>query len=204
MEKEKKVGENNKVKKVVTEKKENEERVVFDKHTKLYTRVIAIILAFLASAASIFMFVFGIIVSLKILNLESLDMLTDNFSVTFISNLHGCSIGETRELLATYGDKTAYVIFHIVIPIIAFVVAMVLLVLLAKLVLDFVDRINNESQLYTKQNIFELEKIACYMMSIMTITLIIFNTPSILMYAIVSILVFVSLYLFEKVVRLRK
>ena len=87
MEKEKKVGknkQNNKVNNVVTQKKETEERVVFNKHTKLYTKVIAIILAFLASAASIFMFVFGIIVSLKIINLERLDLLTDNFSVTFI------------------------------------------------------------------------------------------------------------------------
>lgn len=203
MKKEQKVVAKKQESKIV-EKGESESRVVFTPSVKKGTQIIAILLAFFASAASIFMFVFGIIVSLKIIDLTKLELLSDNFSVTFLANLHGGSITEMKELIGSYTSQELFIIFKVAVPVIAFVIAMVLLIILAKSVMDFVSEVTTEKELFVRKNVYELEKMACYLMTILTILLLIFESPSIIIFGLISLLVFIALQLFKKVVYLKK
>lgn len=204
MEKKKKMGEKAESKKINdTVKVKKRDKVVFTPSIKKYTRLIGLIMAFLASAASIFVFIFSIIVSLKVSESSQAELLRDNFSVTFISNLRGISINDTETLIGMSGNKTVFIILDIILPAIAFIAAMILVILLVKCVLDFIDNINTENELYCKDNIHLLEKMACYLISILTISLLIFDTPSLIIYALISLLVFVALGLFNKIVNMK-
>ena len=204
MEKKKKMGEKVESKKINdTVKVKKRDKVVFTPSIKKYTRLIGLIMAFLASAASIFVFIFSIIVSLKVSESSQAELLRDNFSVTFISNLRGISINDTETLIGMSGNKTVFIILDIILPAIAFIAAMILVILLVKCVLDFIDNINTENELYCKDNIHLLEKMACYLISILTISLLIFDTPSLIIYALISLLVFVALGLFNKIVNMK-
>ena len=203
MEKGKKEGVKKQETKLI-EKGESENKVVFTPSVKKGAQIIAILLAFFASAASIFMFVFGIIVSLKIIDLTKLELLTDNFSVTFLANLHGGSISQVKELIGSYTSKELFIIFKVAVPVIAFVIAMILAIILAKSVMDFVTEITTEKELYVKKNVYALEKMACYLMTILTILLLIFESPSLIIFALISLLVFIALQLFKKVVYSKK
>lgn len=201
MEKKKKTGVEVKKENV---KKKNESKIVFSSNVKKYTKIVSLILAFFATAAIIFTFVFGLIVSLKVADYSREELLHDNFSVTFISNMHGTSIHETEETIANFGNHALFIIFQVVVPVLIFITAMVLLIILLKTILNFVNRIDTEKELFCEENIPEVDTIACYIMTILTITIITFNRTSPIIYGLVCLLIFIVLKLFRKCVEDRK
>ena len=195
MEKEKKTT---KTKTKVKERKNTD--IVFTKDVKTITKVISLILVFLSSSAAIFVFVFGIITSIKVANTTKVELLHDNFSATFISNVNNISITETEDIIEGYGSKVLFIIFDIVIPCLAIIAIAIITIILAKKAIDFVNSINKEKDLYNKKKLNTIEKMACLIETILTISFIIFNNPSILLYLLISLLLFIVIGLFRKCV----
>ena len=196
--------ETKKVEKVEKENSKSNDGILFTSEIKKGAKILATIVSFFATLATIFVFVFGIITSLKAINLEKSELLHDNFSVTFISNLTGNSITETENIIKGYGSKTLFVVFDIVLPAIAFIAVMILLVIFTQKLLSFVTSINKESELFTKAKLIDVEKLLCLIATMITITLIIFGSPSIIIYALISLLLFIIIALFEKCIKYKK
>ena len=197
MEKEKKVV---KTKTKSSERKTNSKELIFNKEIKKVAKIIAIVFTFLAAAISIFVFVFGIITSIKVANNTKVELLHDNFSVTFISNVKGISIADAENVIQGYGSKTLFIIFNIVIPCIAIIAVAILMMIFAKKVLDFANSFSKEKDLYTKDNLVAVQKIACLIEAMISITFIFFNRPGIILYLLISLLLFIVIGLFTKCV----
>ena len=194
--------EEKETKKIVkkTEKKSKENKVIFNKDVKKTVKYAAYILSFCAAAAALFTFIFGIITTLKVANNSKVELLHDNFSVTFISNINGQSITDVTDNIMEFGDKTLFIILNIVIPCIAIIACMILLIIAIKMILDFVSKISRENELYTNARLVEVEKIACLIETIITITFLVFNRPSFFLFILVSLMFFIIIGLFKKCV----
>lgn len=201
MEKEKKV-----VKKATkkTERKQDNYEIVFNKDTKKVVKVVSLILVFLAAIAAIFVFVFGIITSIKVANTDKLELLKDNFSVTFVSNVNNIPVNEAENLIQGYGSKALFITFDIVIPCLAIMCVSILLIIFAKKVMDFMDSVKKEKDLFTKEKLHNIEKMACIVETMLTISFVIFSRPSIILYLFVSILLFIIIGLFRRCVENNK
>ncbi len=198
--KSKKVKETKKVEKKEVKAKKSENKVVFDKETKKAVKIFTWILSFLASIVCIFTFVFSITTSLKVINSTKEELLHDNFTVTYLSNINGITITETEDLLEGFGNKGLFVLVDIVLPSIALIAITILLVILLKKILDLVLGTNKEKDLYTNKKLNEVEKMACLAEAIITVSFVIFKRPSVLLYIFVSLLLFVVIGLFKKCV----
>lgn len=198
MEKEKKtVKEEKKITKVERKSTNN---IVFTKDIKIIVKILAIMASFIATIVSIFVFVFGIITSLNAANLEKSELLHDNFSVTFISNVNCNTIIETENIIKGYGSKALFIIFDIVLPSIALITVMILLVIFSKQLLDFINSVTKENELFTKDKLNVIEKLTCLIAAMLTISLIFFGSPSIIIYLFISVLLFIVIGLFGKCV----
>ena len=182
------------------DEKNKTNNVVFGKETKKIIRIIAMILAYGAAVISLFTFIFAIITVLKIVNSTKLDLLLDNFSLTFISNMNGITNSEVIGIISEYGNNTAFIIFNVIIPAIAIVSSMIILIIAIKEILDFVAKVSREKDLYTKARLIDVERIACLIETIITIHFVVFNRPSILLFLLVSLMFFIIIGLFAKCV----
>jgi len=192
------------VKKVEKVEKKTIDKVIFTQDIKKAAKTLGVIVAFLATAASIFVFVFGIITSLKAANYTKEELLHDNFSVTFISNVSGNTIYDTENIIEGYGSKALFIIFDIVLPAIAFITIMILLIIFVKQLLEFVSGITKESELFTKEKLQTIEKLLCIIATALTVALVVFGRPSILIYAFISALLFIIIGLFDKCIEYKK
>ncbi len=201
MEKEKKVVKKavkKEPKVVVKEEKKSDSKIIFPKQTRKIIKFFALALSFIAVVATIFTFIFAIITSLKVANNTKLELLHDNFSVTFISNINGTSIAEAEDLIQGYGSKALFIIFDIVIPAIAIIAASVGLIIFLKKAMDFINENTREKDLFTEKNLENVEKLACLAEAIITVTFVVFDRPSILLYAFICILLYIIIFLFKK------
>ena len=199
MEKEKK-----KVKSKTKEKTNSDNEVVFTKDVKNIIKVGSLLLVFIASIAAIFVFVFGIITSIKVSNITKAELLHDNFSVTFISNINNISISEAEDLVQGYGSKALFILFDIVVPAIAIISIAVITIVFIKKLMDFITSTKKEKELYTKDKLASVEKMCCLLEIVLTIDFIIFNNPSMLIYILTSTLLFIVIGLFRKCVENNK
>jgi len=181
-------------------KKKKVNRVIFSNETKKSIKIIAWVMSFLATTLCILTFVFSIIASLNVINTEKTELLNNNFTVTFISNINSISFEEAKNLIQGYGSKALFVIYDIVIPSLAFIAITILLIILLKKLMDFVNSSTKENDLYTTKKLHEIEKMACITEAIITISFVVFKRPSILLYLFVSLLLFIIIGLFKKCV----
>lgn len=189
-----------KEKKTVVKEEKQENNVVFNSDVKKGVKILALITAFVASLVTIFVFIFGIITSLNSINQTKEELLTDNFTVTFISNLNGKTLTETQNIVEGYGSKALFVTFNIVIPALAIICVMILLLFLVKQLLDFINSTDTEKKLFTASSLLTIEKLICILEVILTISFIVFQNPGFIIYALISLLLFVIIGLFAKVI----
>jgi len=198
MEKEKKV-EKKEIKKIQKE----ETQTLFNENVKKVVKISSLVLSFFAIIMCIFTFVFGIITSLKVINSTKVELLHDNFSVTFLSNINSKSIVEMKDLVQGYGSKTLFIIVNVVLPALAIVAVSILSIILLKKIMDFVDDINTEKELFSKDNIPVIEKFTCLITTIITISFVVFNQPSFILYIFITLLLFIIINLFYRCVKVK-
>ena len=193
-----------KVSVVKTSKKDN--RIIFKKESKKVVKVVSYIGMFFASAACIFIFVFGIMTTLKVANSTKSELIGDNFSLTFISNINFTSIAETKEIITDSGSTTLLIAFNVIIPAIAIIASCILFMIILSKILNFFDKDYDitEKELYTRDNLSLIEKVACLTECILIISLIVFDRPTILLYLLVSVLLFSVIGLFNKCIENQK
>ena len=189
------------VKKEIKKTSVKEEKVVFNPEIKKAVKIVTLFISFFAVIMCIFTFVFGIITALKVANSTKVELLQNNFSVTFLSNINAKSIVEMKDLIQGYGGKTLFIIFNVIIPALAIIAVSTLTIILLKKIFDFVNDVDTEKELYTKNNLNLVEKLACLATAIITITFVIFDKPSIALYCFNTALLFIIIALFKKCVK---
>ena len=199
MEKEKKVKE---VKKVEQNKDFGEE--VIDKREKSVIKFVALVSSFFATALAILIFVFSVIASIATANMPKEELVNNNIVVTIISKMNNYSTVEVKDLINSMTNRFAFILFEIVIPTIAFVGAMILILVLAKRIVEFVSDINYEKDLYNKRKLINLQDIIVILSVVLLATLVIFNRPTIIIYLLIEALMLIIYYLFKKCIIFRK
>ena len=193
---------NEKVKKVESAKEE--ESIVLEKREKRLVKFISLLSAFFATAVAILIFVFSVISCISVANLSKEDLVNNNIVVTIISKLNNYSINEVGDIISNMTNRFVFILFEIVIPTIAFVGAMILILLLAKRVIEFISDVTYEKDLYNKKKLSDARDIIAVLSIVLLTTLVIFNKPTILIYLLIEALLTLIYYLFKKCVMLRK
>ena len=192
-----------KVKKIKS--KENiEENVVLAKREKRLVKFIALLSAFFATGLAILMFIFGVIACVSVFNTDKELLVNNNIVVTVVSKLNSYSTLEVKDLINNMSNKFTFILFEIIIPTIAFVGAMILILVLAKRVIEFISDVTYEKDLYTKKKLSNIQDIISILSIVLLSTLVIFNKPSIIIYLLIEILLCLIYLLFKKCVILRK
>lgn len=188
-----------------TEKKiDKEELTILGKREKKLAKFAALLGAFFASGSAILIFVFGVISVISSINLSNDALLNNNIVTTFVSKMNGYTMLETKDIISVMTNRLTFIVFEIVIPAIAFIGTMLLIIVLAKRVIDFVNDVNFEKDLYTKKKLSSLREIVTILSVILLATLVIFNRPSIIIYLIINALLGIIYLLFKRCVLLEK
>lgn len=207
LEMEKKVKKEKKEEKELKIKKPelvNEEEIVFEKQEKRVVKFIALLSAFFATGLAILIFVFSIIACISVSNLSKEALINNNVVVTLVSKLNGYSIAEVQDLIGNMTSSFKFILFEIVIPTIAFVGAMLLIIALARRVIEFVSDIKYEKDLYNKKKLASALDIISILSVILLATLVIFNRPTIIIYLLIETLLCIIYLLFKRCVMVRK
>lgn len=204
MEKEKKVKEVKTKKVEVNEKETVKEEVILEKREKRLVKFIALLSSFFATALAILIFVFSVIASISTANLAKEELVNNNIVVTIISKLNNYSTIEVKDLIANMTNRFTFILFEIIIPTIAFVGAMILILVLAKRAIEFVSDITYEKDLYNKRKLLNLQDIVVILSVVLLTTLVIFNRPTIIIYLLIEALLGIVYYLFKKCIIFKK
>ena len=182
------------------EKKEKviQENVVLGSNRKHLIKFIALLSSFFATMLAILMFIFTVISSISIANLDKNALISNNIVVTLLSKLNGYTKIEAESLLRVMNSRVMVIVFEIIIPAIAFIGSMLLLIILSKKVMDFIDKVTYESELFNKKKVHELEDIMGILSVVLLATMVLFNQPSIIFYLLIELLLIVIYLLFKK------
>ena len=185
-------------------KKNSDDTVIFNKNLKKIIQIISMIIAYGAAVVALFTFVFGIITVLQVLDSTKLDLFHDNFSISFIANMNGITNSEVIGIISEYGNGAMFVIFNVLIPAIAITCSMIILIITIKNILDFTNKVTHEKDLFTRNRLIDVEKIACLIETIITIHFVVFNRPSVLLFLLICLMFFIIIGLFSICVRDRE
>lgn len=202
MEKGKKLKKEIKTQKEILEKEE--EPIIMNKSEKNLVKFIALLSSFFATALAITIFVFSVIACISVSNLEKEALLNNNIVVTMVSKMNNYSVLETKDLITNMSNRFTFILFEIIIPTIAFVGAMILMLVLAKRIIEFISDIKYEKDLYNKKKLINVQDIVSILSIVLLTTLVIFNKPSIIIYLLLEALLCMVYFLFKKCVTLQK
>ena len=203
MEKEKKVKNVKKTSKGTIVNSTNDNTLLIKDERKL-VKFTALIISFFASILAIVIFVFSIIASISVSNLPKEELVNNNIVVTLISKLNNYSVSDAKELIDSLSSRFAFIMFEIIIPTIAFVGAMLLLIVLSKRLIDFISDVKTQKDLFSNKKVKEAQDIISILSLILLTTLVLFNEPSIIFYLLIELLLCTIFVLFKKCVLLKK
>lgn len=205
MEKKKSV-KNEEIKKEVkkTNSLKTTDKVIINNDIKRVVKLVAYICTFFATVFALIIFVFGIISTLSIANSSKEELLSNNFAITFVSKISNCSSFDTKLAIKNMESRALFIISEVILPIIALICALVLIVLLANIILKFIEENSKESEIFDKKNIIILEKFINILSIIIFITWGLFNEPSLLFILMIYFLLFIIFILFKRNVELHK
>lgn len=210
MEKGKKVKKEVKEKKVVKKEEVKKEvlkddgPVIMLKHEKNLVKFAALLSAFFASGLAILMFIFSVVACISIFNLPNEELVNNNIVVTLVSKLNNYSALEVKDMIINMSNNLSFVLFEIIIPAIAFIGSLILVIVLAKRLIEFVNDITYEKDLYNKKKLSRAQDIISILSIVLLTMLVIFDKPSIILYLLIEVLLCIIYLLFKKCVSLRK
>lgn len=205
MEKEKKVEK--KVKKESKEKKiikESKESVIMLKRDKNVVKFAALLSAFFASGLAILMIIFSIIASISVFTSSNAELVNNNIVVTLVTKLNNYSVADVKDIIMNTSNHLSFVLFEIIIPAIAFIGSLILILVLAKRLMEFVDDITYEKDLFNSKKLSSAQDIIAILSIVLLTMLVIFNKPSIIIYLLIEVLLCIIYLLFKKCVSFRK
>ncbi len=179
------------------------DEVILGNNEKKLVKFASLLMTFFATCLVILIFIFSIISISSVANLGNDALANNNIVVTLVSKLNGYSLIETKELIMNMTNNFSFIMLEIVIPCIAFIGAMLLLIVLSKRFIDFTSDINTEKDLYTLKKSQDLQDMIAILSVILLTTLVIFNEPSIIFYCLIELLLCIIYYLFKKNVLLK-
>lgn len=186
------------------EKTTTEDNAILGKREKKLIKFAALLGTFFATGAAILIFVFGVISTISSINLSKEALLNNNIVLTFISKMNGYTILEVKDTISLMDSRFSFIIFEIVIPAIAFIGTMLLIIVLAKRIIDFIGDVNTEKDLYNKKKLSTVREIISILSVILLATLVIFDRPSIIIYVLINVLLWIIYLLFKHCVLLEK
>ena len=174
---------------------------VLDKNEKKLIKFIALLSAFFAAGLAIMMLVFGIISTIAVAKLPKSELVDNNIVVTLLSKIDGYSVIEAKSIIGNMSNSFSFIMLEIIIPIVAFIGALVLIIFLSKKVLDFISDVNTEKDLFSKEKLNNLQEMISYLSVILLALLVIFNEPSIIVYLFIELLLIIIYGLFKYCVK---
>ena len=199
---EKKVKEKKNIaKKENVEKKEN---IVLHDNEKKLIKFTALLASFFASGLALLILIFSIISTIAVAKLPKADLINNNIVVTLVSKLNNYSNVDTTNLISNITNKFTFIAFEIIIPMFAFIGAMILIIVLSKKVLDLISNVKYEKELFTLKKLDVVKDIISLLSLILLTLLVLFNEPVIILYLIIELLLFIIYALFKKCVNERK
>ena len=181
-------------------KKENENDVVCTKETKKFLKIISIVAVFFATMCSLIVFIFGVITTLAIAGNSKEDLLSNNTVITFVSRMNNYSISDAEASINGMGNRLLFIIFEVVVPAIALICAMLLIIYLTTRILNYVNNISKEKDIFTKKKYQEAKDIISILSTILFVTFLIFDKPSFVFYLLIELLSVIVIYLYRKIV----
>lgn len=201
--KEVKTVSSKKTEKVQVAKEQNDDLVI-TKETRLLIKIIGIVATFFATMFSLIVFVFGFITTFAIIGGSKEQLVTDNTVVTFVSRMNNYTIAESESAISGMGNKFLFILFEVIVPALSLICAMILIIYLTTRVLNYVHGIKSESDMFTKKKYQEIKDIVAILSTILFVTFLIFNTPSFVFYMIIELFAAMVVFLYKKVVDLKK
>ena len=177
---------------------------VLEKNEKGVIKFASLLTSFFATCLAILIFIFSVIASLSLANLPKEDLVNNNIVVTLLSKLNNYSITDAKELITTMSNRFTFILFEIVIPTIAFIGAMLLLITLARRLIDFISDVKTEKDLFNAKKVEDAKDIISILSLVLLTTLVLFNEPSIIFYLLIEVLLYIIFILFKKCVLLKK
>lgn len=181
-----------------------EEKIVLEKNEKHIVKFVALLTSFFATGLAILIFVFSVMATLSVANLPKEELVNNNVVVTLISKLNSYSISDAKDLITTMSSRFTFILFEIVVPAIAFIGAMLLLLVLGKRLIDFVNNIKTEKDLFNQKKLQDIHDIISILSLVLLTILVLFNQPSIIFYLLIELLLWVIYVLFKRCVLLKK
>lgn len=178
--------------------------VVLENRTKRSVKFVVLLSSFFATAMALLVFVFSVIAIVSVINQSQTELLNNNIVITMVSKMNNYSISEVTELINNMTGKVTFILFEIVIPTIAFVGAMILILVLAKRVIEFIDDVVYEKDLYNKKKLIGIQDIISILSIILLTTLVIFDKPSIFIFLLIEALLGIIYMLFKKCIILKR
>lgn len=180
---------------------DSEDVIILKNEERKIIKFVALVTTFFTSALAIMMFVFGVVATISIATLSHDELVNNNIVVTLLSKMNGYSIMEAKDLIMNMSSRVTIIVFEVVIPIIAFIGAMMLLVILSKRIMDFILDVKFEKDLFKKRKIYDLQDIVSIISIVLLAFLVLFNEPSIIFYLLIELLLFMVYGLFKKCVK---
>ena len=177
---------------------------VLEKNEKGVIKFASLLTSFFATCLAILIFIFSVIASLSLANLPKEDLVNNNIVVTLLSKLNNYSITDAKELITTMSNRFTFILFEIVIPTIAFIGAMLLLITLARRLIDFISDVKTEKDLFNEKKVQNAKDIISILSLVLLTTLVLFNEPSIIFYLVIEVLLCIIFMLFKRCVLLKK
>ena len=188
--------------KKVTKKSSN--TTIVSKEEKMMVKVIFMIATFFATVLSLIIFVFGIITTTAIINGQASELANNNTVMTFITRMNGYTISEAQHSINIMDSKFLYIAFEVIVPSMALICAMLLLIYLSVRIMNFVEGISKEKDLYTTDKYMDAKDIFCILSVIIFISFLIFNKPSFIFFMLIELLICFVIILYKKVVSVIK
>ena len=177
---------------------------ILEKNEKGVIKFASLLTSFFATCLAILIFIFSVMASLSLANLPKEDLVNNNIVVTLLSKLNNYSITDAKELITTMSNRFTFILFEIVVPTIAFIGAMLLLITLARRLIDFISSVKTEKDLFNAKKVEDAKDIISILSLVLLTTLVLFNEPSIIFYLLTEVLLYIIFILFKKCVLLKK
>ena len=177
---------------------------ILEKNEKGVIKFVSLLTSFFATCLAILIFIFSVIASLSLANLPKEDLVNNNIVVTLLSKLNNYSVTDAKELITTMSSRFTFILFEIVVPTIAFIGAMLLLITLARRLIDFISNVKTEKDLFNAKKVEDAKDIISILSLVLLTTLVLFNEPSIIFYLLIEVLLYIIFILFKKCVLLKK
>ena len=167
--------------------------------SKKVFRFIAIFVIVCCLIFATLFFIFSIVSTLAFITTEKSELLKNDFIVNFFSMFNNYSVSDIKNSMSVFSSNTLFIIFEILLPSFCIIGTLFLTIDFTRKLYFLVNSFKSESDIYNKDNIKVVNRLIEIVSTILFVTFILFNDPSIFIFIIIEILLYYNFYLYKKI-----